>query len=52
MVYLFKQVHEKYYGAGLNYTDIKKQYNDLLLGKENILREDIEKSKDPLPLIF
>ena len=48
MVYLFKQVHEKYYGAGLDYTDIKKQYNDLLLGMEESLRNETEDAPDPL----
>lgn len=48
MVYLFKQVHEKYYGAGLDYTDIKKQYNDLLLGMEERLRNETEGAPDPL----
>ena len=48
MVYLFNKVHIRFFGIGADYSEIKKQYNDLLLGKENILREDIEKSKDPL----
>ena len=48
MVYLFKQVHEKYYGAGQDYTDIKKQYNDLLLGMEESLRNEIAGAPDPL----
>ena len=48
MVYLFKHVHEKYYGAGLDYTDIKKQFNDLLLGMEESLRNEIAGAPDPL----
>ena len=48
MVYLFKHVHEKYYGAGLDYTDIKKQFNDLLLGMEERLRNETEGAPDPL----
>ena len=48
MVYLFKQVHWKYYGAGLDYTDIKKQFNDLLLGMEERLQNEIESAPDPL----
>ena len=48
MVYLFNKVHERYFGAGADYKDIKKNYNDLVLGMENRLREDIEASEDPL----
>ncbi len=48
MVYLFNHVHEKYYGAGLDYTDIKKQFNDLLLGMEERLRNETEGAPDPL----
>ena len=29
----------KYFGAGADYTEIKKQYNDLVLGMEEKLRE-------------
>ena len=28
MVYLFNKVHEKYFGKGADYKDIKKKYND------------------------
>ena len=48
MVYLFNKVHVKYFGKGADYKDIKKQYNDLILGMENDLRREIEKSPDPL----
>lgn len=48
MVYLFNKVHERYFGAGADYKDIKKNYNDLVLGMESRLREDIEASEDPL----
>ncbi len=48
MVYLFNQVHEKFFGCGADYTDIKKQYNDLVLGMEDILQEEIEQAEDPL----
>ena len=48
MVYLFNKVHEKYFGKGADYKDIKKKYNDLVLGMESDLRSEIEKSDDPL----
>ncbi len=48
MVYLFNKVHERRFGAGADYKDIKKHYNDLVLGMEDSLRDRIEKSEDPL----
>lgn len=48
MVYLFTKVHERRFGAGADYKDIKKQYNDLVLGMEDSLRDRIGKSEDPL----
>ena len=48
MAYLFNKVHEKYFGKGADYKDIKKKYNDLVLGMESDLRSEIEKSDDPL----
>ena len=48
MVYLFNEVHERYFGAGADYKDIKKSYNDLVLGMEDRLRKEIEGSTDPL----
>ena len=48
MVYLFNKVHVRYFGKGADYKDIKKQYNDLIMGMENDLRREIEKSPDPL----
>ncbi len=48
MVYLFNKVHVRRFGAGADYKDIKKKYNDLVLGMEGSLREEIERSGDPL----
>ncbi|MCR5331825.1 MAG: ARMT1-like domain-containing protein [Lachnospiraceae bacterium] len=48
MVYLFNKVHVKYFGKGADYSEIKKQYNDLMLNLEKKLRVEIEKSEDPL----
>ena len=48
MVYLFNKVHTEFFGKGADYTAIKKQYNDLVLGMEDKLREEIEASPDPL----
>ncbi len=48
MVYLFNKVHERYFGTGADYQDIKRSYNDLVLGMEDRLREQIRGSEDPL----
>ena len=48
MVYLFNKVYVRHFGAGADYKDIKKKYNDLVMGMEDTLREEIEKSEDPL----
>ena len=48
MVYLFNQVHVRYFGTGADYKSIKKQYNDLVLSMEEALRGEIEKAADPL----
>ena len=48
MVYLFNRIYVKYYGVGADYRGVKKQYNDLVLGMEDDLREEIEHSADPL----
>ena len=48
MVYLFNKIHVKYYGKGADYSDIKKQYNDLMLNMEEKLRAEIENDADPL----
>ncbi|MCR4655248.1 MAG: ARMT1-like domain-containing protein [Lachnospiraceae bacterium] len=48
MVYLFNRVHERYFGKGADYKDIKKRYNDLVLGMESGLQSEIDKSEDPL----
>jgi uncharacterized protein with ATP-grasp and redox domains len=48
MVYLFNKIHVKYFGKGADYKDIKKEYNDLMLGMENKLRDEIKNAEDPL----
>ena len=48
MVYLFNKVHMKYFGREADYSDIKRQYNDLVLGMEEGLRREIASSDDPL----
>lgn len=48
LVYLFNQLHVKYFGQGADYTDVKKQYNDLVLGMEDQLRREIREAEDPL----
>ncbi|MBQ6181243.1 MAG: DUF89 family protein [Ruminococcus sp.] len=48
MVYLFNKVHLKYFGRSADYSDIKKQYNDLVLSMEDSLRSEINSAADPL----
>ncbi|MCR4656790.1 MAG: ARMT1-like domain-containing protein [Lachnospiraceae bacterium] len=48
MVYLFNKVHVRCFGKGADYKDIKKEYNDLMLGMEDKLRDEIKNAKDPL----
>ena len=37
MVYLFNKVHVRRFGAGADYKDIKKKYNDLVMGTAYLL---------------
>ena len=46
MVYLFNKVHVRYFGTGADYSDIKKHYNDLVLGMEDKIMEEIENAED------
>ena len=48
MVFLFNKVHERIFGRGADYRDIKKQYNDLVLNMEPDLRREIGAAEDPL----
>ena len=48
MVYLFNKVHMKYFGSIADYSDVKKQYNDLVLNMEDKLRAEINAAGDPL----
>lgn len=48
MVYLFNRLHEEMFGKGADYTDIKKKYNDLVLGMEQSIRDKIDNAEDPL----
>ena len=48
LIYLFRLEYEKRFGKSEPYRDIKKKYNDLVLGMEERLREKIEDSDNPL----
>lgn len=48
LVYLFGKVYEKHFGPRKPYAEIKRRYNDLVLSKENVIRQKIEASKDSL----
>ncbi len=48
MVYLFDQVHKRYFGKRADYSEAKKKQNDLVLNMEDLLRKQIEASDDPL----
>lgn len=42
------KLHAGYFGAAYSYEKIKKEYNDYLLSRENVLAERIGSEKDPL----
>lgn len=48
LVYLFGQAYERRFGKRVSYSEIKKQFNDLVLSMEQSLREVIESDSDPL----
>ena len=48
MVYLFNKVHEEFFGAGADYIQVKKTYNELVLGMEENLRAEIKNAADPI----
>lgn len=48
LVYLFTQEYIKYFGKKDSYKDIKKQYNDLVLGIEDKIRQNIIASENPI----
>lgn len=52
LVYLFNQVQEELFGHAKSYADVKKKYNDLMLGLEDEMRGRIESSDDPLKTSF
>lgn len=48
LVYLFNKTHLKYFGEFPSFKDVKIRYNDLVLEKEELLRNEIAESDDPL----
>ncbi len=48
LVYRFGRVREAMFGPSDSYAEVKKRYNDLVLGMEDALRERIGASQDPL----
>lgn len=52
LVYRFNQVYENYFGTLPSYEAVKKKYNDLVLGKEDAIRQKILRSRDPLRTAF
>lgn len=52
LVYRFNQVYAKYFGDVPSYAAIKKQYNDLVLEKEEAIRQQILQSQEPLRTAF
>ena len=48
LVFLFNEAHEKRFGKGMSYREIKKTFNDLVLSKEDEIRKNIESAPDPL----
>ena len=52
LIYRFNQVYERFFGKRPSYAAVKKQYNDLLLCREEEIRQRIEASPDPLLTSF
>ena len=48
LVYLFQQAYERRFGKGSPYGGVKKQYNDLVMAMEDVIRGQIEAAPDPL----
>jgi len=48
MVSRINKIQEKYFGAPMDYTEIKQKYNALMLGIQEQVEEKILKSEDPL----
>ena len=48
LVYQFNKLYEELFGETADYSEIKKTYNDLVLGMEDKLREEIRHAEDPL----
>lgn len=48
LVYRFNKAFEKRFGAADGYAEIKRRYNDLMLGLEEKFRKRIEAAEDPL----
>ncbi len=52
LVYLFDKEYQKRFGKNSSYKSIKKEFNDLVLGMEEAIRNKIEASSDPLTTAF
>jgi uncharacterized protein with ATP-grasp and redox domains len=52
LVYRFNQIYLKYFGSVASFRDEKIKYNDLVLSMEDALREEINRSDDPLLTAF
>lgn len=52
LVYRFNQIYLKYFGCVASFRDEKIKYNDLVLSMEDALREEINRSDDPLLTAF
>lgn len=48
MIYLFNKTYERFFGAAPSYREERRKYNDLVLGMENEIRDEIAMSEDPL----
>ena len=48
LVYRFNQAHDRRFGAADGYSEVKRRYNDLVLGMEAGLRARIEAAAEPL----
>ncbi len=52
MIFIFNKLYEERFGAGADYSEVKRSYNDLVLGMEERLRQEIDGAEDPLAKAF
>lgn len=50
MVYRFNQIYEECFGKRQDYSQVKREYNDLVLSMESEIQKQIDRADDPLAM--